>query len=392
MIYTAAIDQINWSDIVAFCEERRTENSYLDYKKDFSTKLDKTIASMANTVGGLILIGVDEDEESKPVLPISGIEATEKLEERVTNIILDNILPPVFPEIRVCRDESKERAIVLIRIQQSEQSPHAIAKNTSVYLRTGNVTKPEDLAEVDKIDWLKNRREKSETLRKAVFARAMERANRQRGHRFNYPLLTIATAPLYPIRPLTDPSKLLEIRWDIKVTHLQYSFPEPDNKHGIFAYESLIVEDSENPYSTYTEISVYGLYFAQHSLLDGRYPSEYGEKYMYLSHVLIKLALLLASGGNLYSRLGYYGPIEFNLQITKLLEFEMVTGPELGPTGKRKCRDPEIVISEVMPNLPTGEHKAEFLLRTTKKLGWAFGWDFNEEYLKKYFDRVERTN
>ena len=73
MLYTKPIDEINWDDVAAFCEQRIPEGSYLDYKEDFPRSLEKTIAAMANTIGGVILIGVAEDQESKPQVPIGDI-------------------------------------------------------------------------------------------------------------------------------------------------------------------------------------------------------------------------------------------------------------------------------------------------------------------------------
>lgn len=82
MIYTSTIDQITWDDIVEFCQQGRTEDAYLDYKRDFPSDLANTISAMANTMGGIIIIGVQEDAESKPALPVTGIDFTRGLEER----------------------------------------------------------------------------------------------------------------------------------------------------------------------------------------------------------------------------------------------------------------------------------------------------------------------
>ncbi len=49
------------------------EGTYLNYKEDFPKHLQKTIAAMANTLGGVILICVAEDAEGKPVTPVNGI-------------------------------------------------------------------------------------------------------------------------------------------------------------------------------------------------------------------------------------------------------------------------------------------------------------------------------
>lgn len=67
MLYTKPIEQITWDDIESFCQQKIAEGPYLDYKELFPKKLEKTIAAMANTLGGVILVGIKEDKQSKPV-------------------------------------------------------------------------------------------------------------------------------------------------------------------------------------------------------------------------------------------------------------------------------------------------------------------------------------
>ena len=92
-LYSKKIEEVTWQDVEEFCSQKLTENSYLDYKADFSKKLDRTIAAMANTYGGVILLGVSEDGQSKPISPIAGIELNGAIEDRVMNIIVGNISP-----------------------------------------------------------------------------------------------------------------------------------------------------------------------------------------------------------------------------------------------------------------------------------------------------------
>lgn len=384
MIYTAPIDLINWSDIEAFCEEKRTENSYLDYKKDFSAKLDKTIASMANTIGGVILIGVDEDAESKPLLPIQGIEAAEKLEERVMSIILDNIMPPVFPEIRVCRSDSKERAIVMIRIHQSEQAPHAIARNTAVYLRTGNVSKPEDLAEVDNIDWLKNRREKCVLLRESLLSRAEQRAHSKTRH-FNGPLITLACSPLYPSKLLAELRQLKALRSRILLTCEMESFPAPSHFEGAYAHETLLFEDRQKAYSPYTEINVFGTYFHQSGISTKPNNAEQ-EECIYLDHIFTRLYLMLSSTEKLYRELGYWGPVWFKLQFSALAQVR-IKRPSDWRLGGVVSRDPTITILQTLPRQPIDDDKIAFLVSVAESIVFAFGWEPIVGDLRTYFQQ-----
>ena len=88
MIYIQNIETITWEHIENFCKNKIPEGVYLDYKKDFPKHLEKIISSMANTLGGIILIGVEEDDENKPVLPLCGISFKKGLSEKVTNLLL----------------------------------------------------------------------------------------------------------------------------------------------------------------------------------------------------------------------------------------------------------------------------------------------------------------
>lgn len=385
MIYTSAIDQITWDAIVEFCQQGRTEDAYLDYKRDFPSDLANTISAMANTMGGIIIISVQEDTESKPALPVPGIDFTRGLEERVTNIILGNIVPPVFPEVRVCRN-SENRALVLIRIQQSENAPHAVSRNTKIYLRTGNVNKPEDLAQIDQIEWLKNRRQKSENLRDSLFSRARQRASNQ-GNTLHLPLLTLAISPVYPNIPLTNPSELSAIRWDIEHKHGIHSMPDPDNKCATFAHESIVIEDRDAHGSSYTELSIFGMYFSQACLLD----ITDSKKVMYLDHIFIKLFLLLTSGEKLYSHLGYRGPVWFCCHLTSLQNRAMRGSYTLKMHSEKMCRDSEVRLIDSLPMLPKDEDKIGFLSRVGRTIAWAFGWDLSEEDLTKHFNIMEKA-
>ena len=152
--------------------------------------------------------------------------------ERVLNTILDSMTPPVIPEIVTCPNDGRDKAIIVIRISQSENAPHALHRNTAVYIRTGKRNKSEDLADLGRIDWMRNRRRKSEELRELILDRACNRFKDMRdGRVLGVPatdekwardqeqpgLLTISLCPLYPEGILVQPVKLDTVRRQIKV-------------------------------------------------------------------------------------------------------------------------------------------------------------------------------
>ena len=91
---------------------------------------------------------------------------------RIMNIILSNITPPVFPEIAVCQNDDGSKAIIVIRIPQSHQTPHAIMNNTQVYVRTGNINNHEEIIGIDRLVWLFENRKKRE-VDVAIFLEAI---------------------------------------------------------------------------------------------------------------------------------------------------------------------------------------------------------------------------
>ena len=67
------IAKLDWSDIQAFLDQRLPEGERIDYKAELNPRVAESIGAMANTRGGIIVVGVEEDAEKKPVLPPKGI-------------------------------------------------------------------------------------------------------------------------------------------------------------------------------------------------------------------------------------------------------------------------------------------------------------------------------
>lgn len=410
MLYAKPVNEITWDDVQSFCEQGIAEGAFLDYKLDFPAQLEKTIAAMANTLGGIILIGVDETDEGKPVLPLSGIQFQRGLSERVLNIVLTNIVPPSLPEVGLCRDTSGERAILVIRIPQSHQTPHAIAQSTQVYLRTGNRNAPEALARVDDIEWLRERRGKSEDLRKRLYARAEERFTtlyqrqlervRSAGRsprEVDEGWLKLYLCPLYPRSPFCSPPEMKDAYRAITVPEYcgtGSTFPLPDSGSSIIVQDGVVrssaQRDGEDIY--HTELNCLGLYFYKQSLAhDYRPPMERRSyRLMRAAEIWARLNEFLDSGSKLYSRLGYWGPLDFRAGL------ERIAGCALGPWSPRGAEsvlvslDPEVWVERNVLASDLKSSKPYLFRDAAKHIGWAFGWNVTEEILDAYDGEVKR--
>ena len=228
MLFTKEITSITFEDVISFCKEQNPESFNLDYKQDFPQDLEKTISAFANTMGGLVIIGI-EDADSKPKLPVIGLPYKEGYRERVNSIILGNIYPPVFPEIQVC-PPINNKTFVVIRVPQSNMTPHYIRHRTKAYVRTDDITHPETLATADRIEWLRDRRKKSEELKQLLYTSALERYDNNLKLMKLDPIefceATISIVPLYPTEPYKTPQEINQIRQEIVAHGYSCDFPD----------------------------------------------------------------------------------------------------------------------------------------------------------------------
>ena len=163
-MFTKEMNEIKFSDIQAFCS-KWDEGVRVEYKREITHTIPKIISSFANTQGGIFIIGVETDKNNKAIIPIEGIANHDGLEERIVQCALTGIYPAVMPEVKICNVEGDEglsdRVVVVIRVDESPQAPHAIQNSTRVYIRTGSVTQPYELAEIARIEYLVKRRDES---------------------------------------------------------------------------------------------------------------------------------------------------------------------------------------------------------------------------------------
>lgn len=263
-LFSKKINEITFDDVVSFCKLGISESINLDYKENFTEKLEKTISSFANSNGGLIIIGI-KDENSKPKEPFTGLDFVRGMEERIWSIILDNIYPPLFPEVFICPPVNN-KTFAIIRVQESESTPYAIFNNTKVYIRTGNITKLEDLATINQIGWLLDKRKKSVEFKESIEKRAELRCENLTGGLSSYESLEtiISFCPVFPSKTLIDFDKIENLIQTIRDTQLSnmYYFPQSfydpyPNQDGIYFF----LKNIDLKKYEYSEINQFGLYF-----------------------------------------------------------------------------------------------------------------------------------
>lgn len=99
------------------------ENNAIEFKSANVSPdgLAKEIVAFANTLGGSILIGVEDNGS------ISGVNNITQVEEWVTNICRQNIIPPIQVEISIEKKDNLD--VLLIEVPKGKDKPYQTNKN-----------------------------------------------------------------------------------------------------------------------------------------------------------------------------------------------------------------------------------------------------------------------
>jgi ATP-dependent DNA helicase RecG len=117
-----------------------TEGINTELKSEFTNEIKKTAVAFANTKGGKIYIGVEDDGA------IVGVEDIDSVIRQVTDSIRDSIKPDVTRFMNVYSENIADKTVVVAQIERGVYCPYYIAerglKPSGVYIRAGNASVP----------------------------------------------------------------------------------------------------------------------------------------------------------------------------------------------------------------------------------------------------------
>lgn len=403
-LHTAPLSSLTWQDVVDYCDLGLPEGINRDYKAEVPKDLAKTVAAMANTSGGVIVIGVEEDRKStKPIAPPKGVPMAPGLNEQILNICIGNIAPILVPEVAVVPDPTGAVAVIVLRIPQSHQAPHAISRSTAVYTRRGSISNPEDLATLDELEWLRQGRQKSIAVREGLIARAEDRFWQfVRGFhetRFDRDLerdgmMALSFCPTYPREALRKPPDLQEILFKTRV-HDYYRTDEHfpiGPAGGVLVQDGLVTQSSVNgsEWVHHTEINAFGLLFFKQSMLHQVRFDEKTWRVMRASEVFARLDEMFDWAQRVYEQVGYVGSVTFAMKLDNLL------GSPLGRYSLAEaefdlayCPDNSVLFEASFGTDAFAESKPAIIRDAAQKVAWAYGWNLSEGLLAAYYRKYK---
>lgn len=127
-------DELNIEDVIEFLNGDTDETFFFEFKSDHETTkgLIKEISAFANTYGGYIFIGVNDDKS------ISGCK--EWTEEKVHNVMHNCITPTPNFDVKQLKTQNSQ-IILIIKIEEGEMPPY-ITNNGHIYERVSSGSFP----------------------------------------------------------------------------------------------------------------------------------------------------------------------------------------------------------------------------------------------------------
>ena len=128
---------------------QKQEGKLIEFKRDLSSpqNIMKTLVAFANTAGGVMLIGVEDDHN---VIGIHGNSLDE--EERLSNMIADSIAPSLIPNIELIPKD--DLTLLAVEVFPSQLRPHYLkqkGEQQGVFVRLGSTNRQADLPLIDEL-------------------------------------------------------------------------------------------------------------------------------------------------------------------------------------------------------------------------------------------------
>ena len=314
-LFTKPFSEIEFDDIEAFCE-KWPEGVRVEYKRQIPNTIPKSVSSFANTLGGILIFGVETNENNKAILPIEGMPSDRGMQERIEESAFTGIYPPVTPEVKVCDVPDKNgNVVVLVRVNESPEAPHAIQNKTKVYLRVGSTTQPADIDRiVEMVKGRENAQEISDRILHEIELGATSRWSplfpsppplpnltssppQPNSPPRKSPNLTLIARPLFPYRLLMSPRKIK----DFISTHGSLGMCESDARQindGVFT----VLED------LYQEIRIHGIIYFRYMLYTNS--DENKNQNLKLEDVLRHIIQFINVAKDFYLTCEYLGNVE----------------------------------------------------------------------------------
>lgn len=147
-VFGAKLSEVTADHIRTLVTSEVQEAFDLDFKSELYGRSDQDkralggdVAALANTAGGVIVLGIEEDEQAR-ASSASGILITDAEVARIHQVVASLVAPmPALDVIPVIEDRATSRGFILLAVPRSPSAPHAVLINDGLrYPRRNGAT------------------------------------------------------------------------------------------------------------------------------------------------------------------------------------------------------------------------------------------------------------
>ena len=122
------------------------EGTRIEFKREYAETIRKTVIAFANTEGGKIYIGIDDDG------CIIGVDDPDDVQKKVVSSCRDGIAPDVMQFLSCDRKTMDGKDVIVVDVQRGTSCPyylqHKGIRPEGVYVRRGSASIPASQAEI----------------------------------------------------------------------------------------------------------------------------------------------------------------------------------------------------------------------------------------------------
>ncbi|SFW58184.1 RNA-binding domain-containing protein [Selenomonas ruminantium] len=125
------------------------ENSNTEFKREYTDSIRKAVVAFANTDGGCIYIGVEDDGT------VVGVVDVDDVQKRVISLCRDGIQPDVMMFLSCDRTVIEDKDVIRLQVQRGTDCPYYLKgkgiRPEGVYVRRGPVSLPAAESQIRKM-------------------------------------------------------------------------------------------------------------------------------------------------------------------------------------------------------------------------------------------------
>lgn len=416
-ILTKPITSFSFNEVASFCAEGHPEGIEIDYKQQYPHKgIEKFLTAFSNTRGGVIIIGAEEDRKTGRPVRWEGIDDNAKIIEQI-NQESCNITPQPAFEVHKTDADTNGNVFILIRIFEGNKTPYYVQNDSNIWIRTGNISNPVNIASPEWTELLVGKSEKAKKARSGllmmannVYVGACTQAEKKRvtliaqakskgdGSERNYyqkPLgseavmFTIAIQPYFPREVLSHPRDIMQ-----KINEFSYprnSYREFPDLNQIAIPEGLMhFNHNDDGYLESQQIYSKGLVYNK---LDVLRVDKNKKRIVYLSFIIGRLFVVLKAASSFYELFGYQGVLKVNLTLDGVKdvyfsEIKLNDSFFFGEDHEGLLTNYSWDIDIETRDLSDSTKFKQLFYMTVKDMYWDLGFkDLSEQVLNKFLEQ-----